>query len=65
MLINTPDGWRSITGRPAPAVSEARTHRELAARMADELAELCPSLGYVGASKAAAMLAATLSGGHG
>lgn len=60
MLINTPDGWRSITGRPAPSVREAQTHRELAAKMADELNELIPSMGAVAASRAASMLAATL-----
>lgn len=60
MLINTPDGWRSLTGRPAPAIREATAYREVAAKMADELNELIPSMGPVAASRAAAMLAATL-----
>lgn len=62
MLINTPDGWRAITGRPARAIREAESYHELAAKMADELAELCPSMGLVAASQAASMLAKTLAG---
>jgi hypothetical protein len=62
VLINTPDGWRTITGRPPRSIREADTYRELAAKMADELAELCPSMGTVAAAQAASMLAKTLAG---
>lgn len=62
MLIRTPDGWQSITGRPAPAIREAVTYRELSARMTDELAELIPSMGSAAASRAVKMM---LSGAPG
>ena len=61
MMINTAAGWRSLTGRPAPEVRQAATVRELSARMADELAELCPSMGPIAASLAAHGLTMLLS----
>lgn len=56
MLINTADGWQSITGRETPAVVQATTYRELSAKISDELAELIPSMGQAAASRAASML---------
>lgn len=62
MIIRTPDGWQSLTGKAAPPITEAATYRELSAKMADELAELIPSMGGAAASRAVkAMLSGALS----
>lgn len=53
MLINTPDGWRYLqTGRPAPRPG----NRSMAVKMAEELSELCPTLGDIGAHIAASRM---------
>lgn len=62
MLINTPDGWCAIAGHAVPPIKAANTERELSARMADELAALCPAVGFAKASEVASMIAKTLHG---
>lgn len=54
MLINTSDGWRALQNgkRPAPRPG----NRSMAVKMAEELADLCPTLGDIGAQIAASRM---------
>ena len=60
MLINTSDGWRALQNgeRPKPRPG----NRSMAVKMAEELSELCPSLGDIGAHVAASRMNADLVG---
>lgn len=56
MLIHTAEGWKRLQ-RPTASLREAVSdERRFQMRVADDLAQLCPSFGRDGAEKAAAAL---------